>query len=102
MPILSTSIEIATNGFRILSMVLSCAILIWWGPSVPRILLGRQVKDDTHRAGWVPLAHAGLALSLLFAIYVHGHRTGVLRLRRALMIHCAMLAVCIGASSVLR
>lgn len=128
----SSHLEIGSNGLRILSAVLAAAILIWWTPCVWRILRGREKHpDDGQRAGWVPLAAAvltfqirwfwphmtdldkvrltfvaqtGMVMALLFAIYVHGHGPGAgrPRLRRAILLHGGMLALCVGATSILR
>lgn len=130
MPFDGSTLAVATNGVRLFSTLLAAAILLNWMPSVWRILLNRaEHPGDMLRAPWVPLAgavmtfqarwfwphfeeltkdrlsflaQAGMALALLFAIYVHGHRAGVLRLRRAITVHVGMLMLCIGASSILR
>jgi hypothetical protein len=130
MPFDGSHLAIATNGLRLLAMVLASAILLYWLPSVWRILIARgKLPGDLLRAPWVPLAgavltfqvrwfwphfdqltknrlafvaQAGMAMALMFAIYVHGSHAGVLRLRRALVVHVVLLALCIGASSVLR
>ena len=123
------SLLLVTNGLRILSTVLAAAIVIFWSASVARCVRGRPHEGDAHRAGWVPLAvavltfearwflpalsdlgrgrmlvvaHGGMALALLSAIYVHGAKLGGLRLRRAIIVHGAMLAACIAVSTVLR
>ncbi len=130
MPFDGSQLAIATNGLRLLGMVLAAAILLNWMPSVWRILRNKgKHPGDMLRAPWVPLAgavltfqvrwfwphfdlltknrltfvaQAGMAMALLFAIYVHGCRAGVMRLRKALLVHVALLVLCIGASSVLR
>lgn len=126
---LHLSLEAATNGVRLFSAALALAILAFWSPAVLRIVRGRYGDGDAHRAAWVPLAlavmtfelrwfwpgiqqltkdrlalfaHCGMAMALMFAICVHGHRIGTLKLRRALLLHAAMLALSIGASGFLR
>lgn len=126
----SPGLAASTNGMRLVAVVFALAILINWMPSVWRILRGQaRHPGDTMLAPWVPLAVAvlifqirwfwpnldqlmkdrltfvaqgGMTMALLFAIYVHGRHTGVLRLRRALLLHAGMLMLCIGASSILR
>lgn len=118
-----------TNGLRIISTVLASTILLHWGPSVARCVRGQLQPGDLHRAGWVPLAvavltfearwfvpalsdlargrmlvvaHGGMTLALMLAIYIHGRRRGTLKVRRALTIHGVMLVLCIGVSTLLR
>ncbi len=130
MPFDGSLLSIGTNGERLVSVALALAILLFWTPSVWRILMGKdRHPDDTHRAGWVPmalavlvfelrwfwptmgvlmrarlafLAHGAMMVALMFAMSMHARRTGSASPRRVFMVHCAMLAVCIGATSILR
>jgi hypothetical protein len=122
------SLLAVTNGLRIFTTVLAGAIVIWWWSSAWRCMIGRPGEGDHHRAGLVPIAiavllfefrwflpltelqrgqilvvaHGGMALALLFGIYVHGRQFGGLRIRRAMVVYGGMLALCIGVSMVLR
>ena len=123
------SLLAVTNGLRLVSTVLAVAIVVHWASSLWRCLKDCPRDGDAHRAGWVPLAiavlmfearwfapavsdlvrgrmlvvaHGGMALALLFAIYVHGRRDGGLRIRRAMLVHLSMLAMCVGISTILR
>ena len=120
---------LVTNGLRICSGVLAFVIIWFWSSAVWRCLRMRPLDGDASKAGWVPLAiavlgfevrwflhavsalnqarmlvvaHGGMTFALGFAIYVHGRDKGALRLRTALALYLAMLAICIGASAFLR
>ena len=118
-----------TNGLRIFSTVLAVAIILWWWSSAWRCLRGCAHEGDAHRAGLVPIAvavllfegrwflpyfsdlqrgqllvvaHGGMALGLLFGIYVHGRDQGGMRIKRAMYVYGLMLVLCIGVSTFLR
>lgn len=117
------------HGLRILALVLAAAILLWWGPSLFRVLVDRARDRDPSRAVWTTLAvavilfqarwlwpgladltrlqlwamaHAAIAMTLACAIYLEASHADGFRVRRAMMIHLGMLVMAAAAAAVAR
>ena len=120
-----STLESIMTALRLLAIVLSLAIISFWGPSLARVLTGRERERDSVRAIWVPLAVAvllfqarwlypgltdvvrlrlwvaaqsGMVITLLAAIYYHGASDERFHRRRTMMAHTALLLTCIVAS----
>jgi hypothetical protein len=125
----TVTLESIMGGLRLLSMILSLAVMFWWGPSFRRVLASRDRAGDGARAIWVTLAfsvllfqvrwlapgldeltrmrvwvvaQAAMTVTQIASIYHHGAGEKRFDVRRTMLVHLAMLVACIVFVSVMR
>lgn len=119
----------AMTVFRFLSLIISMAMIVWWFPSLMRVLRGRGRGRDSVRGIWVTLAvsillfqvrwltpgldditrmriwvvaQGAMTFTQVAAIYHHGALDPRFDARRTMAVHVAMLALCVVFAGVVR
>lgn len=111
----------AMDALRLLSMIVAMATIVWWTPSLLRVFRGTHRGTDAARAIWVTLAwsillfqvrwlapglddltrkriwvvaQAAMAATQIASIYHNGGADPRFDVRRTMLAHAALVALC--------